>query len=148
MRPQDLLALLAEDSDPSDTDSHHSCSSFSEMAPRLPGETTKTSSSSVPSRSVKDQHALEEARRNATPGQYWISNKNGEDCPVVICDEDMMVRYFTERLGHNGALKKVHPCLYAGTLDWYPSPSFQGTPTSDLLIVACGHLRKICGRFR
>ena len=133
MRPRDLLARLAEESNPSDTDFDSSDSASGTMffndsrksvsnctiAPNFPGEQRET-----------DQVGL-----NARAGQYWVVEKDGEECPVIVCDEEIVQCHFKEicpeivhpqndilntamRSGGSYTGKKVYACLYASSLEW------------------------------
>lgn len=82
---------------------------------------------SWPGRTALEQLSLSQKQSEVRPGDYWCSTIDGEDWPVVICDEEIVQRFFEgtrpatarqpsglwERVS---TASKSYPALIPGTL--------------------------------
>ncbi|KAL9127767.1 MAG: hypothetical protein Q9217_003425 [Psora testacea] len=100
-------------------------------------------------------------RQNATAGQYWAVKKDGEEWPVVICDEEIVQLYFegvgakgarrvdgtwdlTARPGGSQARKMILPCL---SLEAWNARHMQRMTTNATLADAWQEVRERYERF-
>lgn len=129
MRPGDLLVRLAQESLPSDTDSHSSDSGSTVMDFFDSGRSKDKTDIASTQLTQKDRR-LKTDQRNAKGGSYWIHNRDGEDYPVIVCDREMATKYLGDGLdptlhlySHSNAAtkdntkrKKSHACMYTNDL--------------------------------
>lgn len=87
-------------------------------------EAAGSSSGRTPFGQLNISHALNEVK----PGEYWCVRKDGEDWPVVICDEEIVQKFFKGKprpanarrsdgtWAKESASHKCYPAVLPGTL--------------------------------
>ena len=88
-----------------------------------------------PPAKTTSKHKYTPGKLDARPGEYWLVSQNGElDWPVVICDKDIVHRYFRGPRSENARVSDgtgpdvfqyggylngqfCFPVLYLGTLE-------------------------------
>ena len=83
---------------------------------------------SLSGRTPFEQLSLSQAQSEFKPGEFWCVKKDGEDWPVVICDEEIVQKFFKAKQRPENARRsdgtwaresagnKCYPAVVSGTL--------------------------------